>query len=176
MHHPLAVGVIQGGGHLAGDTERLVEGELALHVEPLPERAALHVRHHVEEEPAGLSRVIDREDMRVGEPGRHLDLPEEPLGADLDGDLRAKDLESDSTVVAEVPGEEDDRHAALAQLALDAVAIGECSRQTEGGFGHPTKLRRRATWQQVPRSATVGRMARAMPCSTVGPSPSAMSA
>src|SRR5437773_7712381 len=49
--------------------------------------------------------------------------PEEPLGADLDGDLRAKDLESDSTVVAEVPGEEDrsEEHTSELQSHHDLV-------------------------------------------------------
>ncbi len=57
----------------------------------------------------------------MGEPGGQLDLAEEPVGADLGGDLRPQDLEGDAPVVPQVLGEEDDGHAPLAELALDRV-------------------------------------------------------
>ena len=49
----------------------------------------------------------------------------EPLGAEHGGELGLEDLERDLAVVLEVLGEVDGGHAALAQLALDAVAVGE---------------------------------------------------
>ena len=54
-----------------------------------------------------------------------LDLREEPLGADDGGELGAEHLDGDLAVVAEVLGEVDGGHAALAQLALDPVAVGQ---------------------------------------------------
>ena len=54
---------------------------------------------------------------------RGLDLGQEPLGAEHRGQLRAQDLERDLAVVPEVLGEVDGRHAAGAELALDAVAV-----------------------------------------------------
>ena len=60
-------------------------------------------------------------------PRRHLDLAQEPLGADLGGDLGPEHLERDLAVVAQVVGQEDDGHAALAQLALEGVAAGEAA-------------------------------------------------
>ena len=95
--------------------------------EPLPERAALHVGHDVEEEPAGLAGVVDRKDVRVGETGGELDLAEEPLGADRGREVGPEDLEGDLAVVAEVLGQEHDGHAALAELALEVVAAGEAA-------------------------------------------------
>ena len=101
------------------------ERQLPLPLQPLPQRAALHVGHDVEEQLAGLARVVDRQDVRVGESGGELDLAEEPVGADRGREVRPEDLQGDLAVVAEVLGEEHDGHAALAELALEAVAAGE---------------------------------------------------
>ena len=62
-----------------------------------------------------------------------LDLLHEALGAEHGGELGLQDLEGDLAVVLEVLGEVDRRHAALAELALDAVAIGEGGREAIGG-------------------------------------------
>ena len=53
------------------------------------------------------------------------DFGEEPLGADHRGQLGAQHLERDLAVVLEVVRQVDRRHAALAQLPLEAVAVGE---------------------------------------------------
>jgi hypothetical protein len=62
--------------------------------------------------------------------GGGLDLHHEPLGAQHGGQLGLEDLEGDLAVVPEVLGEVHRRHAALAQLALDAVALGEGGGET----------------------------------------------
>ena len=59
------------------------------------------------------------------EPGGDLDLAGEPLGAERGGQLGAQDLHRHLAVVLQVLGEVHRRHAALAELALDAVAAGE---------------------------------------------------
>ena len=51
------------------------------------------------------------------------DLGEEALAAEHRGQLGAQDLEGDVAVVLEVVREIDRRHAARAELALDAVAV-----------------------------------------------------
>ena len=65
----------------------------------------------------------------MGEAGGHLDLAQEALGADLDPDFGAEDLEGDLAVVADIAGEKDEGHAALAQLAFESVAAGEARRE-----------------------------------------------
>ena len=57
--------------------------------------------------------------------GGELDLAEEALGADDRGELGVHHFERDRAVVSEVVGEIDRRHAARAELALEAVAGGE---------------------------------------------------
>jgi hypothetical protein len=72
----------------------------------------------------------------MGEPSGELDLPEEPLRADLEGDLGAQHLERHLAVVLQVLGEVHGGHAALAQLALDAVAVRQGPGETISGLGH----------------------------------------
>ena len=59
------------------------------------------------------------------QPGGELDLALEALGAERGGELGMQHLERDRAVVLEVLGEVDRGHAAAAELALEAVAIGE---------------------------------------------------
>ncbi len=61
------------------------------------------------------------------EVGGDLDLGQEPFGAEHGGQLGAKDLHRDLAVVLEILREVHRGHAALAQLALNAVAV------TKGG-------------------------------------------
>ena len=65
------------------------------------------------------------------QPGRDLDLGEEPLDAQHRAQLGPEHLERDLAVVLEVGGEVDGGHAAGAELALDPVALGE--RLGQGG-------------------------------------------
>ena len=56
-------------------------------------------------------------------------------GAEDGRQLRPEHLERDLAVVAEVVREVDRGHAALPQLALEAVAVGESGRQVPEVFG-----------------------------------------
>ena len=60
------------------------------------------------------------------EPGRDLDLAQEPVGADGCGKFRPQHLDGDAAPVLEVFGEVNDRHAAGADLPLDGIAAGNC--------------------------------------------------
>ncbi len=125
----VAVGVVERVRDLAGDPNGLVHRELLLAREPSAKALALDVRHDIENEAVGLARVEQSEDVGVLQVGGGLDLGEEPLGAEDRGQLGAEHLERDLAVVAEVVGEVDGGHAALAQLALEAVAVGEGRRE-----------------------------------------------
>ena len=60
----------------------------------------------------------------MGERGGEVDLAQEPLAAERLGEVRVEDLDGDVAVVLEVAGEVDGRHAAGAELALDAIVRG----------------------------------------------------
>ena len=64
-----------------------------------------------------------------------LDLHHEALGAEHGGQFRLQHLDRDLAVVLQVLGEVHRGHAAGAELALDAVAVGESDRQA-GKVGH----------------------------------------
>ena len=96
-------------------------GSCRSRVEPLAQGLALDVGHDVVHQAVHLVGVVQRKDVRVVQPGGDLDLVQETAGADLLGQVGTQYLDRDVAVVLEVVGEEDPRHPALAQLALEAV-------------------------------------------------------
>ena len=153
MDDAVPVRVRQRAGDFGRDPERVGHRQLLLAGEPLPQRLALYVRHHVVQrretrvpgrELARVSRlstldesaVEQRQDVRMLEVRRRADLGEEAIGADRRGELRPEHLERHQPVVAEVARQVDGRHAAGAELVLERVAVGERSREPPAGNGH----------------------------------------
>jgi hypothetical protein len=52
------------------------------------------------------------------------------------GELRPQDLDGDPAIVLQVQREIDGGHAARAELALDAVAVGQGGGELREGVGH----------------------------------------
>src|SRR2546426_622228 len=125
VDYVMTVGIAQGVGHFASDLERVVEGQLLLPTQPVPQRLAFDVGHDVIEATVSLARVMKRQDVRMGEPSGDLDLAQEALGPDGGAKLGAQDLERNGPVVAKVVGEIDRRHSPAAEFALDRVTPGE---------------------------------------------------
>jgi hypothetical protein len=67
--------------------------------------------------------------VRVLQPRRGADLGEESLAAERGTKVGVEDLDGDVAVVAEVVGEVHRRHPAGAELALDAIALGQRRRE-----------------------------------------------
>src|SRR4029453_19082231 len=63
------------------------------------------------------------------------DLGEKALGPEDGAELRVEDLERDAAVVANVAGEEDGRHPATADFAVDRVPAFERGGQARGRHG-----------------------------------------
>ena len=74
MHNSVLVGVVESRSHLLRDLERLVNAQLLLAVDLVPERVTLDVWRDEEQEAVGFARVEQRKDMRMGQLGRRLDL------------------------------------------------------------------------------------------------------
>ena len=136
VHHAMAVGVVQRRRDLGRDADGFRNGELLLAIEPLAQGLALDEGHDVEQVAVGLARVEQRQDVRVLQVGRELDLGQEPLGADHGGELGPEDLERDAPVVADVLGEVDGGHAAGAGFAVEAVAVRQGGLEPAEQFGH----------------------------------------
>jgi len=62
--------------------------------------------------------------VRVVEAGRDLDLAQKALGTECCGKLGLEHLDGYFAMVLQVLGEVDRRHPAVAELALDCVAVG----------------------------------------------------
>ena len=60
--------------------------------------------------------------MRVLEVRRRLDLSEEAFGSDYCREFRLQHLQRDLTLVLDIVGQVDGRHAALTEFGLDVVA------------------------------------------------------
>jgi hypothetical protein len=80
--------------------------------------------------------VVQRQNVRVLELRRGLDLLQEPVGTDHGGQLGPQHLQCDLAVVLQIFGEIDGGHAAFAEAAFDAVAIGEGRGDLCGDFSH----------------------------------------
>jgi hypothetical protein len=104
--------------------------------------------------------------VRVLERGGGLDLLDEPVGAEHGGELGLEDLDGDLAVVAGVVREIDRGHAALTQLARDAVAVGEAcpealdrheaNSETEGAEGAADRRDRRGEFTVPPGTIRSG--------------------
>jgi hypothetical protein len=123
-------------GDLARDAQRLVDRKLALAVELVAQRLAGDVRHHVVQQPVGLPRVEEWQDVRVLQPRGGADLGEEPLAAERGTEVGVEHLDGDVALVAEIVREIDRGHPARAELALNAVAVSETAGETGEDVGH----------------------------------------
>src|SRR5262245_27764924 len=72
------------------------------------------------------------------EGGGGLDLPHKSVGTEHGGELGFQDLDGDLAVVPQILGEIDRGHAALAELALDAVTVRKSCGQAGHSVAHVT--------------------------------------
>ena len=144
VDHAVAVGVVERRGHLARDAHRVGHGELLLATQPIAQRLTFDVRHHIEQERVGLTRVEQRQDVRVLEVGGELDLGQEALGADDGRELGAQHLHRHPPIVPQVLGEIHRGHAARADLVLEAVMAGQGTRDPRRQAAHGASWRDRA--------------------------------
>ena len=140
MDDPLGVREGERVGDVAGDVERGLERELALAQQPVPQRLALDVRHHVVEQPGGLPGGEDRHDVGVAELGGEVHLTDEPLAQQPVAQLGGDDLDRDPAVRVLLDGQKDPGHAAGADLAFDVIVRGEAGAQRVEGVEHQRQL------------------------------------
>ncbi len=123
MHDAAQVRIGQGPGDLLEELGDLTWRQRSARAHPLAERLALHVGHREPDQVADRVHVVDRDDVRVRELGRHLRLAEEALAQrGLPGHVGRQQLDRDETVQLDVARQKDDAHAAAPQLTLQRVA------------------------------------------------------
>ena len=125
MDHAEAVRVAERIGDFARDADRFVDRQLAVALEARAQRLAGDQRHHVVEQAVGLAAVEQRQDVRMLQARRGADLGEEALAAERRAQVGVQHLDGDVAIVLEIVREVHGGHAALAELAVEAVAVGE---------------------------------------------------
>jgi hypothetical protein len=139
VDHALAVCVVQRARHALGQRDGVFDVQLLFMIQLVAERLPLDIRHHVVQERLRLAGVVQRQDMRMLQVRRHLDLRQEPLGTDHGGQLRSKHLEGHLAVVLDVMGEIHGGHPAGPELVLDHVAIDDRNLESFGDSSHQSQ-------------------------------------
>ena len=135
VHDAASVGVRERVGHIAQDRQGLREGQGTGPCHTVPQRLALDVRHDVVGESVALTRVQQRQDVRMLQLRGDLDLAEEPARAQGGRQFRPQHLDGHLAAVLHVLGEPDDGHAARAKLPLQAIAVAQNGLESIGERG-----------------------------------------
>ncbi len=127
VDHTLAVGVVHGGGDLAGQPDHLLRLEAHALLDQGGEGLALHKLHGQVRDPSLLADVEEGDDVGMGERARDSGLVVEPLderfvlGA-LARDVQADGLDREGALDQGVEGFVDGPHGPEADAFLDLVA------------------------------------------------------
>src|SRR5207302_5556751 len=108
-----------------GDMHRLRNRKLLLAQEQRAERLPFYEWHDIVQQPVGFTAVEQRQQVRVLEMCRDLDLGEEALDAEHRTELWIEQLQGHGAVMADVVREKHGRHAAPADLLFYLVAVGD---------------------------------------------------
>ncbi len=137
-------------GRLGPDGDGLGQGQPGPLVEHVPQRPAAQELEHQERALLVLTPVMDRQHVRVGQPGGGLGLgPEPPQEAAVGGQGRVQDLDGHTTLQCRVERREHVRRRPASECSLDPVAAGK---DPTDGFGdgrhgpRPGYLRVAAAW------------------------------
>ena len=125
VDHAEAVRVPERIRHFAGDEDRITHRQLAFTYEARPQRFARDERHDIVQQTIRLTRIEQRQDVRMLQARRGADFAQEPVPAEGGAQIGMQDLDGDVAVVLDVVGEVYGRHPAGAKFALDRVAAGE---------------------------------------------------
>ena len=153
------VRVLDRARDLGKDANQLWRGEEAL-AQPVGKRPAAHEPHGIECAVVVFAGLVQRDDVRVVEPGCGLDLHAEPHPRRRRPEQPGIDhLERDRPVEAQLPGHIDDPHAAPGDLAHERVVAKEPrvpgGRRGEAGHLRPGLVFRK-TGQRVVRRGGEG--------------------
>ena len=122
MDESAAVRRVERRANLSHDAQRASERQGTLLRQECLEIASFHGRHGDVEKAVYLTRVVDRDDVRVVEGRGELRLPEEALPKVSLAERRSQQLQCGGSAEANVLREVDDAGRPLAERLDDAIA------------------------------------------------------
>ena len=125
MDHAVSMRVIECVGHFARNAHRFVDTELCFAIQLFANGFALNVGHDVKQKSIRRAAIEQRQNVRMLQRRRGLDLDDESLGTQHGREFRLQYFDRDFALVLQVVREIHGRHAARTEFTLDAVAIGE---------------------------------------------------
>ena len=125
VHHVVAVRVVQRIRDFAGQSHRIGDWKMGFAIQPVTKRFALRDRHHVIEVAVGFPGIIERKNVGMMQSGGETDFSQKASRSHSSGELLANDLERHLAVMPQIFREVHGGHPARAELALDAVPIGQ---------------------------------------------------
>src|SRR6266849_5879936 len=132
--------VVKAAANWAAVANRARDGQLPLALQTATQRLAFDVRHHVIEQVLSLTRIVQREDVRVVQSGRGGDLTQEALDAEARGELGMKHLDRNRSLVLQVDRQKNRRHPAATDCTIDRVAVLEAGLQASEECGQTSLL------------------------------------
>ncbi len=126
MHEPGTVCLVERTGDRGAEVDREFGPEPPLRVEQLPEALAVDELHHDGLATLVHEHVVDRDDVRVGQPGDGDRFAAEAFGDDgIGGEVGLQPLDRDLAIEIGVGRDPHLGHATLADAALQLISVGE---------------------------------------------------
>ena len=128
--------VAEGIGHFTGNAHGVVDWQLLFACEPIAQRLTIHEWHHVKQEAVYVAGIVQRQDVRMLQAGRGLDLGEKSFGAKRRREIGVQHLERHLAAVPEIAREIHGGHATRANFTLDVVSLGKARAESGNDVGH----------------------------------------
>ena len=140
VDHARRVRVVQRVSHVGHDLHRKIGRKCAVAIEPCAQAAAGDERHDVVRRAVGDAGIEQRQNVRVLEARRDLDLLAEPPRRVGRQEFGSHHLHRDQSAVAEIIREIHDRHSALADRTRQSPAISQLSSERSRQLVHERHL------------------------------------
>jgi hypothetical protein len=125
VHDTVGVRIRQSIQDFPTDPKCLVHREHPLARQTLPQSLTLQQGRNVKQEPLGLSRIVQRQDVRMRERGDEIDLAQETFPTQCGGNLRVENLYGHLARISKILGPKDYRRSATSDFVENAVSTVE---------------------------------------------------
>src|SRR6185503_16579705 len=126
MNHSMPVRKVECRSDCAGDSRCVLRRKFPFAIDPLAKRLSLDQRHHIEENSAGLARIVNRDNVRMSQARNCPYFLKKPLSAKCGGNVGVENLYGNVAVVTGIARAVNRGHSATAELVLYCITVPEC--------------------------------------------------